>query len=208
MNLTEITQKYGSDKASSIHNQHHNYTKIYEKLFEPIRREKINLLEIGIGSTNPSVPHNMSGCKNYTSGASLRGWKEYFENGNIYGCDIDEKTFFNEDRLECFYLNQTSDESLNNLLNREEKYDIIIDDGLHDFPVNWSVLKSIYSKLKPTGIYIIEDIFNYVQGIEYEKFCKNKIVKYVSEPIEKNKVDNNILIVTSNMDYKNIIEEL
>src|SRR5579871_4109364 len=79
--LCRIMNEEGSDKG----NGHHNYTKLYSKLFSDIRNEKLNILEIGIGSINPTIKSNMCGCQNYKPGASQRGWRRYFPNAMIYG---------------------------------------------------------------------------------------------------------------------------
>lgn len=196
--LTSIMNRHGSDKGSG----HHNYTEYYSLLFSPLRDEKISLLEIGIGTVNPTIPSSMIGTPGgYTPGSSLRGWQEYFPQGKIYGCDIDTDILFQTDRISTFFLDQTNPEIISSqVCNREETWDIIIDDGLHHFPTNWAVLKQIFHKLKPTGIYIIEDILNFDPGFLDEKFVQDKqvegwVFEYLRIPNEKNPVDNNILIV-------------
>ena len=67
MNLKKIFDKHGTDKSI-----YHEYYEPYEENFEHLRDKEINLLEIGIRDGN-----------------SLRAWKEYFPNSNIYGMDID-----------------------------------------------------------------------------------------------------------------------
>lgn len=191
--LTKIMNRNGSDKG----NGHHNYTVYYEKLFGHLRENKINVLEIGIGSNNPNIPSNMSGTPGgYTSGASLRGWKEYFPNGMIYGCDIDENILFSEDRISTFFLNQTDKQSLKEqIVDKDIVYDLIIDDGLHYFNVNWFVAKEIISKLTKNGFYIIEDIFNFDKNVFNDPFFKEYEVRYFEIPNEKNKSDNNIVVI-------------
>ena len=55
--LCEIMNRNLSDKG----NGWHNYTKLYHELFKHRRHEKLNILEIGIGSIDPSIPSNMTG---------------------------------------------------------------------------------------------------------------------------------------------------
>ena len=66
-------------------------------------------------------------------GASLRLWKEYFPNAEVYGADIDKRILLEEDRIKTFYVDQTNAESVNSMWNEIERdnFDIIIDDGLH-----------------------------------------------------------------------------
>lgn len=198
--LTEIMNKHGSDKGAG----QHTYTEKYQQLFERIRHKKINLLEIGIGSVNPDIISNMTYMgKNYVPGASLRAWKEYFYNGNIYGCDIDKNILFQEDRIETFYLDQKRPEIIQQqICDKDRIYDIIIDDGLHHFPTNWKMMKQIFDKLSPNGIYIIEDVANWYfdQSIYNDPFYIQKVqngvrITHVKMPLPCNQADNNMFIV-------------
>lgn len=190
--LTDIMNFYGSDKG----NGHHNYTDYYSLLFDDIRHKELNILEIGIGSVNPNIPSNMCGNKEYKSGSSLRGWKEYFYNSYIYGCDIDKNILFEENKICTFYLDQTNPLIIyNNIVEIDRKYDIIIDDGLHFFDVNWAVLKQIFCKLNEDGFYIIEDIINIPPYIYKDSFMDNIEFRYLQIPNEKNTADNNIAII-------------
>lgn len=193
--LTQIMNKYGSDKGGRD-SGHHNYTEYYDKLFLPLRYEKMNVLEIGIGTMDPAIPSSMIGTPGgYTPGASLRGWRDYFENAQIYGCDIDPKILFQDERITTFHLDQTNSLSLKqNILDVNRMYDIIIDDGLHDFPVNWQVLKTIFPKLKENGVYVIEDIVNFDPEIIKDPFLKKIEFQYLEIPNPKNTADNNIFI--------------
>lgn len=191
--LTEIMNRNGSDKGSG----HHNYTTYYETLFSPLRETKLDILEIGIGTNNPNIPSNMSGTPGgYKPGSSLRGWKEYFSLARVHGCDIDRNILFQEDRIETFFLNQTDKQSLQEqIVFKNQEYDIIIDDGLHFFPVNWFVAKEIICKLRKNGYYIIEDIKDFDKNVLKEPFWKLYKAEYIEIPNPKNKTDNNILII-------------
>lgn len=191
--LTEIMNRYGSDKGSG----HHNYTKYYDKIFNHLRNLPLNVLEIGIGSINSSIPSNMAGTPNkYTPGASIRGWRDYFSNAKIYGCDIDKDILFESDRISTFFLDQTDSKVIQEqIVDKDIMYDIIIDDGLHHFPTNWAVLKQIFTKLTDTGYYIIEDIIDFNPDTLTEAFANEVEMAYSIIPNPQNNVDNNILIV-------------
>jgi SAM-dependent methyltransferase len=154
--LSEIMSENKSDKSSN----HHNYTTVYSRLFHRLRNKDITLFELGLGTNNIDIPSTMG--PEGVPGASLRGWKEYFNSSKIYGGDIDKNILFTEKNIETFYVDQTSPESINELwLNESIKdinFDIIIDDGLHEFDANICFLKNSFHKLKRGGIYIIEDI--------------------------------------------------
>ena len=204
--LTRVMNKNGSDKGSG----HHNYTDFYSELFSHKRFDEFNLLEIGIGTINPNVPSSMAGTPGgYKPGSSLRGWKEYFPFANIYGCDVDPNILFEEDRIKTFHLDQTKPEMLKSqICNKKLTYDIMIDDGLHHFKTNWNVLKTIYEKLNPGGIYIIEDICDFDPSIFYnDPFRRNIMEKgdictYYQVPNIKNTGDNNIVVVKKKLDLR------
>jgi len=153
--LSNIMQKYFSDKVL-----YHDYTLTYENIFKDIRHNSLNILEIGIGSLT-STFSSMKNWNNdvnnkYTPGNSLRAWRDYFYNSNIYGCDIDKEILFEEPRIKTFYMDQTNitDTTFINL----PEFDIIIDDGLHRDDVNMYTFRELITRLKSGGIYIIEDL--------------------------------------------------
>jgi len=203
--LCEIMNRHGSDKGSG----HHNYTKLYHQLFHNKRDLPINILEIGIGSINPYVPSNMECGRNYIPGSSIRGWREYFPHAQIYCCDVDTDTFqYLKDTpgVHPFYFDMTNQTCIDNLLTGEDspirdvQFDIIIDDGLHYFPVNANVMKSLVGKLKPqNSFYIIEDIiktqYNYIH-IDFKSLV-GKSYQYVKLENSINTVDNNLFIVNN-----------
>lgn len=201
--LCEIMNRHGSDKGSG----HHNYTRLYHHLFQNRRNLPINILEIGIGSINPSIPSNMECGRGYIPGSSIRGWREYFPNANIYCCDIDTATFQYLDdgirNITPFFMDMTNQNSINDCLFSQASpisnisFDIIIDDGLHFFPINANVMKSLVGKLKSTdSYYIIEDIIHTQYGHEHINFqcLAGKAYQYVQLYNPQNTVDNNLFI--------------
>ena len=200
--LCEIMFKHKSDKSSLL--KHHNYSLFYDEIFSSLRDKELNILEIGIGSIDPTISSNMCGGelgKIYRPGASIRGWLEYFPKANIYCCDIDRKVLdLNEERVKTFYMDQTSENSIDEALEgilKDVSFDIIIDDGLHWFPTNCNVMHKLLRKMNKNGYYIIEDIvhhqFNYLY-LDVSSLT-NKSYQYVRIPNKHNKDDNNIFVV-------------
>jgi hypothetical protein len=197
--LCEIMNRHGSDKGSG----HHNYTRLYSRLFESKRHLPLNILEIGIGSINPSVPSNMECGRGYIPGSSIRGWREYFPNATIYCCDIDTDTFQflrQTPNTVPFFMDMTNVNSIQHALNttlKDIKFDIIIDDGLHVFYENCKLMKHLLPILKETGIYIIEDIINsqYDYAVIDYASLEGKRYQYVKIENPQNSVDNNLFIV-------------
>jgi hypothetical protein len=161
--IAKLVDKYLSDKNAS------GYSKTYEKLFENLRYNTMNILEIGIG-TLEGGKSNMLRWKekkeNYQPGASLKVWKEYFENSQIYGIDVKEDCMISESRIKTFLCDSTSDESVGKL--PDLNFDIIIDDGLHSFEAQNKTFKLFYPKLKKGGLYFIEDVRDYKKFFNVE----------------------------------------
>ncbi|MDB4413285.1 class I SAM-dependent methyltransferase [Pirellulaceae bacterium] len=192
--LCHMMTKHGSDKGT----QHHNYTLFYDHIFKDRREEPLNVLEIGIGSNNRGIPSNMTGIPNYSPGASIRAWKEYFPNAELWACDIDKDIIdFPDKRITGFYMDQrdisgTYDTFYEGSL-KDVEFDIIIDDGLHHFETNINVMYTLLPKLRKGGWYIIEDILDYNPnivpvGMPYK-------YQFIKIPNPHNEVDNNLFVV-------------
>ena len=67
--LDKLAEKYKTDKYGK-----HHYTKVYYDLFKDRQRSVKKVIEMGIAE-----------------GASLRMWRDFFPNAQIYGADIDIK---------------------------------------------------------------------------------------------------------------------
>ncbi|MEN9405896.1 MAG: hypothetical protein RLZ12_180 [Bacillota bacterium] len=139
--LCKIMEQHGSDKGYGGH----TYTSFYHKLFHGMRNKALNLFELGIWHGN-----------------SLRGWADYFPQANVYGADIMDKLLFTAPRIKTFLCDQNNPASIKALFNQPElqnkTFDIIIDDGCHEYSSYLTFLKHSLHKLKPFGTYIIEDV--------------------------------------------------
>ncbi|MFO1097867.1 MAG: hypothetical protein U1E81_06205 [Xanthobacteraceae bacterium] len=149
--LKAYFDKWGSDKSTA-----HNYHLIYGPILK--ERYKIKgLLEIGIGSIDRNIVSNMG--LGGRPGASLRAFRDFLDQAKIYGADIDRAILFEEDRIETFYVDQTNEESFDDLRSRlPDELDIVIDDGLHSPNANLQTLKFGLSKVRIGGWVIVEDI--------------------------------------------------
>jgi hypothetical protein len=155
LDLADLFNKYGSDKDRN------GYSPLYSILFDKIKINRINLLEIGIGTMTPNATSSMKGYMpdHYIPGASLRAWRDYFINGKIYGVDIQEDTIFNETRIETYLCNSINTDDVNSLMKKLNiKFDIIIDDGWHWDEAQKQTLINFFPYLKEGGIYVIEDV--------------------------------------------------
>lgn len=203
--LCFIMNYFGSDKGNPTGIGHHNYTLLYEPLFAPVRQNEIRVFELGLGTNNLNFPSNMGA--DGKPGASLRGWKQFFPNAQIFGADIDAGILFEEERIKTYQCDQNSTESVSNLWSNAEladEFDIIIEDGLHIYESNIHFFENSCHKLKAGGIFIIEDIQSYTfqrwaaKLPEWKSRYPQFTFRMYQIPNKQNVHDNNILIVKRN----------
>ncbi len=154
--LEHYVEKYGSDKKISAH------TITYSFLFNNLRQNVNSLLEIGVGTiadhTSPSTFRGiLQYYPDYKPGGSLRAWRDYFPNADIFGVDIAEDCKIDEKRLKTFIFDSTDLQKCNQELDLLT-FDVIIDDGAHDADSQAKTFKNLFHRVRPGGYYIIEDI--------------------------------------------------
>ena len=154
--LDFISKKYNLDK--NIASGCHNYIPGYTSLFEYIRYDIRNILEIGIGSIeNEQMTHVVN--LGYQTGNSLKCWNEYFPNSKIYGIDIYPHTELNTDKITTFVADQSNGWDLRKVMNNINwELDVIIDDGSHNGEHQVFSFIFLNNFLTKNGIYVIEDI--------------------------------------------------
>tara|TARA_B110000483_G_scaffold133166_1_gene159348 strand:- start:138 stop:917 length:780 start_codon:yes stop_codon:yes gene_type:complete len=203
--LGGLADKYGTDKGFNnlnsrifYNNWHpHNYTDFYSKIFDHNRQHIKKILECGIGSNNTNIPSNMG--KDYKPGGSLRMWKEYFLNAEIYGADIDKDILFTEERIKTFYVDQLSTDSIKKMWGKIDKknFDLIIDDGLHNFEAGTIFFNNSIEYLSENGIYIIEDVdpsYLHKLTLYFENDFYVEVVRLKSNKFNLLK-DNNLILI-------------
>jgi len=97
--LCELFEKYYSDKCPQL--GLHSYSPFYYEYLSEYKEKFLDIVEIGVG--NKELMGRYLG-ENYQMGASLKAWRDFFVNANVYGLDIRKDVLFKEDRLACFYL--------------------------------------------------------------------------------------------------------
>ena len=191
--LTELMNYHGSDKGGRT--GEHNYSDFYSEIFLNNKNDIKNFLEIGLGTNNISLQSNMG--KNGIPLASLRAWRDYFPNANIYGADIDRKILKNENRIKTFYVDQTDPDTIFDLFSqiKVKEFDVIIEDGLHEFSANICFFENSIKYLSKTGIYIIEDIYykDYEKFINY--FKKKEYNFSIINIYHSKNISNNCLVI-------------
>ena len=200
--LAQLCDKYGSDKGEIKTSGHpyswpsHTYSDYYARLFEHCRLNVKKVFECGLGTNNPSITSNMT--IDGKPGASLRVWRDYFPNAQVFGADIDRDVLFEEDRIKTFYVDQLNPQAIDGLWQQVglNDFDFILDDGLHTFEAGSCLFENSVAKLAPNGVYIIEDVF--VSDIlKYKAFFANKnfAVDYVLMFRPNSSLGDNCLVV-------------
>jgi hypothetical protein len=197
--LCAIMTSFGSDKGD----ERHNYTTLYSKLFNLWKDERISLFELGIGTNFSDIPSNM-GLEG-KPGASLYGWSLFFPQGMIYGADIDKRILFQDHQIKTYYCDQCDSQSIQSMfLNNDLKdivFDIIIEDGLHEFEPQLNFLKNSIHKLKKRGIYITEDLTassrtDFIKLVpELKKNLDLSYIEVINIPSKLNRFDNSLLVI-------------
>ena len=138
-NCDKGTKGYGS--------KGHQYWRVYEKFFEPVRHEPINLLEIGVWKAK-----------------SFNAYVNYFTQAEIYGIDLFEripltapkyKHLLENPKVHLMEKDSTVDDPL---WGSDVKFDLIIDDGDHSPGAQLKTFRAHWDKLKVGGTYFIEDV--------------------------------------------------
>ena len=134
MSLKNIAKKFPTSKND------HQFIDYYEDYFERFKDKEINILEIGV-----------------ERGDSLRMWREYFTKAQICAIDlIDRNIYVNNtdimigDQSDYYFLQQ--------VVNKYQKFDIIIDDGSHQCKHIIKSFNFLFNYLNDDGIYVVEDL--------------------------------------------------
>lgn len=173
--LANLALKYDTDKG--IRPNEHGYVRIYDELFKDLRHDNLKILEIGTGG--PIVKDGKLAGPKEKIGASLKMWQDYFPNSQIYGFDIEPLFQISDTRITTGVADQSSRESLDNLLKNWGTFDIIIDDGSHySKHIGLTFGHLFQNYLNVNGYYIIEDLNAIVaENMRYSllAFCEGGI---------------------------------
>lgn len=111
------------------------------------------MLEIGL-----ETPSTDTG--NTTDAPSLRVWRQYFPHAHIYGYDINDFSFFEQERTVTFRGDQSSRDDLGRFLaeHGDGGFRLVIDDGSHASSHQQVSLAALFPHVDPGGLYVIEDL--------------------------------------------------
>jgi predicted O-methyltransferase YrrM len=137
INLAELNKKFNTDKGG----KHCYLQKYYQPTFLPLRESTRKLLEIGV-----------------YEGASIKLWREFFINSEIYALEILQKRagmFDGDDKVHLTIGSSMDQKSYQNI---PEDLDIVIDDGSHKPEDQYNTFRIAYEYLRKGGVYVIEDV--------------------------------------------------
>ena len=144
----------GSDKSST-----HNYEYVYSHILSHLPvNDSPRILEIGLGSSDPSVMSTMG--KGASTGASLRAFRDLVPGAYVFGGDIDPKAMFVDERIRTAVVDQCDLASFLHLDLKfgADSYDLVVDDGLHAPGANLNTVLYALPRLNSGGWLCIEDI--------------------------------------------------
>lgn len=130
-----------TDKGTS-----HSYIPIYSMVLEPLRTKPVTFLEVGV-----------------ERGSSQVMWRRYFVNAEyVGGLDINYDSLIFPALRDLLQVDSTNYEKLDEVLGKLQ-FDVVIDDGCHDYTEQSLTLTNLLPRVKPGGFYFIED----VQTVEF-----------------------------------------
>jgi hypothetical protein len=156
MNLTELANKYGTDKGT-VAGLGHGYSLLYDLLFSRYRLEPINLCEIGLCIGGPEVKTG-SVERSADNLPSISMWHEYFPNAMLYGVDISDFSPFQNDWFKFVRADAGDAALLQKVVDLGVEFDIVIDDGSHAHFHQQRTFLSLFPTVKSGGLFIIEDL--------------------------------------------------
>nr|NQU91754.1 class I SAM-dependent methyltransferase [Bacteroidota bacterium] len=122
-----------------------HYLNIYHRHFSKFIGKHVKVLEIGV-----------------YGGGSLEMWTKYFGHDcQVYGVDIDPSCQKHaKENIRIFTGDQEDRNFWKSFLEKEDGFDIIIDDGGHQYNQQIVTLEMLLPKLRSGGIYVCEDIIS------------------------------------------------
>ena len=154
--LNYLFQYFNSDKGDKFFNQYnkpikknnnliqgHSYHTFYEKYFKNKKNLNLDILELGAFKGNAAAAFYF-----------------YLKNSKIVSCDLFPDLFiYKSKKIKNIKLNTGSEVQLKNkIINKDYKFDIIIEDVGHFLKDQIISLFCLFKTLKTKGIFIIEEL--------------------------------------------------
>jgi len=169
--LCELGWKYGADKSPLVA---HTYTPYYYELLKDRKYTVKKVLEMGVGNNAMvAIARDYLKCPNAQIGASLKMWRDFFPNAQIFGADWCPESIIQDERLSTYFADLNKEEDILKLLDKTGvDLDLIIDDAGHKVGQQYLLATTILPRLTSKNyIYIIEDC-------GWTRWLRNKLRKY------------------------------
>lgn len=150
--LTELADRYGSDKGSTKH----RYTELYHMLFSPLRDRGLTFMEMGLLIGGPE--HEKDADRATHDLPSIRMWLEYFPNARIIGLDISDFSWFEHERFQFLRCDMDCRRNITEATQGVGAFDVILDDASHASHHQQNAFLELFPKLASGGLYVIEDL--------------------------------------------------
>ena len=154
ISLTDLANVAGSDKGTT-HPYPHHYTRIYDMLLQPHRHSLKRMMEIGLMAGGPEVGGDAD--RVVRTAPSVDMWLKFFPNAEVTGFDISDFSWMDHPRF-TFVRGDSGIEADLERAAAQGPFDLIIDDGSHASFHQQLAFKVLFPKLRPGGLYIIEDL--------------------------------------------------
>ena len=116
-------------------------------------------------------------------------WRDFFKKGTIVGLDIVKKDLDLGKRVKIFHGSQSDPKTLDKIINKNKKFDFIIDDGSHNYKDVKFSFEYIFHSLKNGGYYFIEDTqSSYIRelgGDGANLYNQKTVINYFKNMIDK-----------------------
>ena len=151
--LNETRSDKGTEWASGNRGAAHCYALEYYRLLGSLQGREFKLLEIGLDDASKTT-----GTPN--DAPSLKAWRQFFRKAKLHGYDINDFSFFQQERTTTFQGDQASRADLRRFLDSagEPGFRVILDDGSHASSHQQISLATLFPSVEPGGMYIIEDL--------------------------------------------------
>ena len=182
MKFADIVDNSRTDKNTT-----HSYLPLYDELLFSKKESAKNVLEIGI-----------------SHGGSIKLWHDYFTNAYIYAIDIMKinnvwDKLKHNDKIKLYTsTNAYNNEFIHFLLNKNIKFDMILDDGPHTLDSMIQFVKEYSNLLTDDGILILED----VQSMDWIDTITNAVPDSLKQSVtvydlrkNKNRYDDIVFVI-------------
>ena len=166
INLTDLADRFGSDKGSTKH----RYTELYHMLLHPLRNQAINFLEMGLLIGGPE--HGNDADRATADLPSIRMWLEYFPKAKIHGLDVSDFAWFAHERFTFHRCDMDVRANIAAAATAMPALDVIIDDASHASHHQQNAFLELFPQLKSGGLYIIEDLRWQPEAYEHKGITK------------------------------------